>query len=574
MKKLRLFLTLSTFLLFISASVFAQNNEFLWAHKFGSIGRDSGNGIATDANGNVYTVGYFENTVDFDPGPGTVNLTSEGFYDIFIQKLDPNGNLMWVKQIGGTGADRANAIALDALGNIYTTGSFANTVDFDPGPGTYNLSANPTSSSYVQKLDTDGNFIWAKSLSGPSGGEGRSITIDLNGNVYSTGYFQGTVDFDPGNDAFNLTATSLDTYIHKMDANGNFIWAKQISATGTAKNRSNVSNAIKTDALGNVYTTGYFNDITDFNPGAEIFNLTSAGSADIFIQKLDPEGKFLWARKMGGIGSDQGNSLTIDRGGNVYTTGYFAGTVDFNPGAGTTNLTAIGRSDAYIQKLDTNGNLVWVKQIAATTYAIGYSITTDVSDNVYILGIFVGKVDIDPGEGITEFTSTNRDSFILKLDANGNFIWATQNRSGPNVDHNPNSIVVDGDDNVYSTGAFTYTVDFNPGDGEYLLTSSSGYLEIYIQKLGPKALGVLENSLANKFVVHPNPTKGKFSVEFKTFQKSVKVRMISLTGQLLLEKEFQNAKNIELELEQPSGIYLLEMVDAQNQKATVRIVKH
>ena len=573
MKTLRLFLTSFTLILFTTASLFAQNKEFIWAHKFGSPNRDSGQGITTDANGNVYTVGYFERTVDFDPGLDALSLISAGFFDIFIQKLDPNGNLIWVKQIGSDMRDEANAITLDASGNIYITGTFSNTVDFDTGSETYNLTGPFVGNPFILKLDADGNFIWAKNLSGTNGGEGRSITLDLNGNIYTTGYFQGTFDFDPGNEEFNLTATGLDAYIHKMDANGNLIWVKQISGSGAPNRRHVLPNAIDTDGNGNVYTTGYFYEIADFNPGTETYNLTSSGATDIFIQKLDTEGNFLWAKQMGATASDQGTSLTINQDGDIFTTGYFAGKVDFGPGAGTTSLTAIGSQDAYILKLDDSGKLIWVKQVGGTKFTQGNSITTDPNGNVYTLGNFMGTVDIDPGEGITDFESLSLDGFILKLDTNGNYIWATQNRSNSHIDHRGNSIAVDKDDNVYSTGHFIATVDFDPGDEEFLLTSASGYLEIYIQKLGAKALGLLESSLTNKFVVHPNPTKGKFSVVFKSFQKSISVRMFSITGQLLLDRHFQNTKNLELEIGQSAGIYLLEIKDDQNQKATVRIVK-
>ena len=571
MKTLRLFLTSFTLILFTTASLFAQNKEFIWAHKFGSPNRDSGQGITTDANGNVYTVGYFERTVDFDPGLDALSLISAGFFDIFIQKLAPNGNLIWVKQIGSDMRDEANAITLDGSGNIYITGTFSNTVDFDPGSKTYNLTGPYVGNPYVLKLDADGNFIWAKSLSGPKGGEGRSISLDPYGHVYTTGYFQGTFDFDPGNEEFNITATGLDAYIHKMDTNGNFIWVKAISGSGTPNRRHVLPNAIDTDGNGNVYTTGYFYEIADFNPGTETYNLTSYGSKDIFIQKLDSDGNLLWTKQMGGTAYDQGNSLTISDDGSIYTTGDFEGIVDFGPGAGS--LTAIGSSDAYILKLDGSGKLIWAKQVGGTKFTQGNSITTDPNGNVYTLGNFMGIVDFDPGVGSKDFQSLSLDGFILKLDTKGNYMWATQNRSNSHMDHRGNSIAVDKYENVYSTGNFIGAVDFDPGDEEFLLTSASGYLEIYIQKLGAKALGLLESSLTNKFVVHPNPTKGKFSVVFKSFQKFISVRMFSITGQLLLDRHFQNTKNLELEIGQPAGIYLLEIKDDQNQKATVRIVK-
>ena len=124
--------------------------------------------IAVDAAGNVYTTGYFGGTADFDPGPGTYNLTSAGTYEMFISKLDSSGNFIWAKQMGGNSSlDYATglSITLDAAGNIYSTGPLEGTVDFNPGPGVFTLSAigvNRTRASFVLKLDADGNFIWAK----------------------------------------------------------------------------------------------------------------------------------------------------------------------------------------------------------------------------------------------------------------------------------------------------------------------------------------------------------------------------------------------------------------------------
>ena len=111
-------------------------------------------------------------------------------------------NFKWAKQMGGGGS----SITLDALGNVFMTGGFSGTVDFDPGPGTFNLSSAGSNDIVIQKLDSSGNFIWAKSLGGSEGDGSLSITADASGNVYTTGWFIGTADFDPGTGAFLLSA--------------------------------------------------------------------------------------------------------------------------------------------------------------------------------------------------------------------------------------------------------------------------------------------------------------------------------------------------------------------------------
>jgi len=389
-----------------------SNGNFLWAKKMGGTNHDMGRSITTDAGGNVYTTGRFMGTADFDPGAGTANLTSAGGDDIFIQKLDGAGNLLWVKQMGGISIDVGTSITTDAGGNVYTTGSFTFTVDFDPGVGTANLTSAGGYDIFIQKLDSGGNLLWVKQMGGTSTNQGQSITTDACGNVYTIGVFQGTADFDPGMGTVNLTsAGGRDIFIQKLDSAGNLLWAKRMGGTSIDYGYS-----ITTDACGNVYTTGYFHGTVDFDPGAGTFNLISTNSYDIFIQKLDSAGNFLWVKQMGGTYNDYGHSITTDAGGNVYTTGRFEGTANFDPGAGTTNLTSAGNEDIFIQKLDSAGNFLWAKQMGGTSDDRGYSITTNAGGNIYTTGFFKGTVDFDPGNGITNLTSAgNEDIFIQKL---------------------------------------------------------------------------------------------------------------------------------------------------------------
>ena len=268
-------------IVFFSLFTFAQQPTFEWAKQMGSTGPDVGRSIGIDGSGNVYSTGNFYGTVDFDPGAGVFNLTSAGTTDIYIQKLDANGNFIWAKQMGGTGNDNGYSIGIDGSGNVYSTGYFSETVDFDPGAGVFNLTSAGGRDIYIQKLDANGNFIWAKQMGGAGTDAGYSIGIDGSGNVYSTGYFSETVDFDPGAGVFNLASGGgFDIYIQKLDANGNFIWAKQM---GDAAN--DIGYSIGIDGSGNVYTTGFFSGTVNFDPGAGVFNLASAGGTDIYIQK-------------------------------------------------------------------------------------------------------------------------------------------------------------------------------------------------------------------------------------------------------------------------------------------------
>ena len=269
-----------------SCSIKAQLPNFAWVKSMGASGTDWAYSITSDAAGNIYTAGSFEGSVDFDPGIGTFNLISNGESDIFIQKLDAGGNFIWAKKVGGMGNDEAFVITTDMIGNIYTVGYFETAVDFDPGTGTVNLISNGESDIFIQKLDTSGDFIWAKSIGAEGAEFALSVTIDVEGNVITAGQFYHTVDFDPGPDIFNLSSNGgRDIYILKMDANGDFSWAMSMGSTW-----NDAAYSITTDTLGNIYTTGYFEgaleELIDFDPGTGTFNLISNQTRDVFIQKL------------------------------------------------------------------------------------------------------------------------------------------------------------------------------------------------------------------------------------------------------------------------------------------------
>ena len=162
------------------------------------------------------------------------------------------------------------------------------------------------------------NFVWAKQMGGVSVDRAWGAAVDGSGNVYTTGGFNGTADFDPGSGAFNLTAAGRDDiFVSKLDSAGNFVWVKQMGGVGF----DFVEN-VALDSSGNVHTTGGFNGTADFDPGSGAFNLTSAGSLDIFVSKLDSAGSFVWAKQMGGSRVDIAEGVALDGSGNVHTTGF------------------------------------------------------------------------------------------------------------------------------------------------------------------------------------------------------------------------------------------------------------
>lgn len=476
-------------LLFLSVlQVYSQDPTFEWVARAGSAATFSGGyGISNDAAGNVYVAGRFNGTIDFDPGAGVANLTSAGGLDIFVTKTDAAGNLVWARRMGGTLDDYSFDVFVDEAGNVYATGAFVGTADFDPGAGTFNLSsAGLFEDIFVLKLDVDGNFAWARKMGSADFDFGRSITVSPAGNVFTTGSFRGTVDFDPGaGTSFLTSASGNDIFISKLDASGNFVWARRMGGTS-----NDIGYAIAVDAAENVFTTGSFNSTADFDPGPSAFNLVAAGSGDIFVSKLNPSGDFVWATRMGGTSSDVGYGIQVDFAGNVYTTGYFESTADFDPGAGTANLVSLGFNDSFVSKLDAAGNYLWAKGMGGTSDEQSNGLALDDFGNVYTTGSIESTVDFDPGPGTFNITPVGAsDGYVHKLNASGDFVWV-QALLGTGSAW-PNGISVDHFGSVCTTGYFNGTVDFDPGAAVFNATavgSNDKYIHTMSQELPPPTL--------------------------------------------------------------------------------------
>lgn len=558
----------TTILLSLALAVMAQvakAQHFGWAKQLGGTNDEYAYSIAIDATRNLYSIGSFQGTTDFDPAAGTFNLTSAGDYDIYLSKLDASGNFVWAKQLGGTGSDWGIAISIDALGNIYTSGIFEGTADFDPGPGTVNLTSTSGRSLFISKLDASGNFVWAKQSSGNA--EGNYIRTDASGNVYTSGYFQGTTDFDPGAGTVNLTsAGGRDAFICKLDASGNFVWAKHLGGSG-----DDVSESFAIDASGNILITGYFSGKADFDPAPSTVNFLTAAEGDIYITKLDASGNFVWAKQLGGPDLDWGNSIALDASGNIYTTGFFQKTADFDPGAGTANLTAaVESSGIFVSKLDASGNFVWAKQLGGTGSDGGNAIAVDASENVYTAGTFSQTADFDPGAGTVNLTSAGKgDAFISKLDASGDFVWAKQ--LGGTLYDQAKYLVVDASGNVYTTGIFGSTVDFDPGSNTFNLTSAGG-LDAFVHKLSGTSTGLSKNFLEHDILLYPNPTNGQVQIAFSNEVNNAQVTVRNVLGLEISRKSYSSTYSIHFALEGYAGIYFIE-ISSEGKKAMYKVVK-
>lgn len=387
----------------------------------------------------------------------------------------------WVKSIQdkyGIFTDDSHIIKTDKSGNLYIYGDFEGTVDFDPGKKTFNLTSIHNKDIFILKLNSSGNFQWAKSLGDHGNDFCHSLDFDESGNIYVTGSFWKTVKFNKGKDTVSLTSNGeWDFFISKLDASGNLIWANSIGGE-----HNDGAYSITLDGLGNVYAIGNFWDTVDFDPGIGKFNL----KGDMFILKLNNLGEFVWAKNFETSAGDCiGHSIAVDSIGNVYSTGrFYEGIVDFNPNEGIFNLSPAVYQDIFILKLDNLGNFIWAKNFGGKGHSEGSNIKIDKLGNVYTVGCFKDTVDFNPDSPYIFYLTTDSledqydyDVFILKLTASGNFLWIK--KLGGRLGNFPRSFDIDAFDNIYLTGIFDGTAYFNP---EFNFITKDEQPDIFISK--------------------------------------------------------------------------------------------
>ncbi len=444
--------------------------EFVWAKRMGGSGFDRAHDVEIADNGDIIVSGYFRNTVDFDPGMGVHNLTSSGDFDAYVQRLDQNGNHIWVKPFHGTGYDRVNSMDIDGFGNIILAGTFTGSLDLDPSSTQFLINSGGFGAvvgynSFVVKLNSLGDFIWGRNTGSTTQNDlCFGVAVDTNGNVYYTGFFKGTVDFDPGTAISNLSTvvpSRAEVYISKLDAEGDFVWAKNFPAlSGTIQ--GNLGWEIDIDPQGNVVTVGYFSGTVDFDPGVNTYTLTSNGDKDGFISKLNPEGEFISAYQIGGVGEDRMYDVDFDADGNQYIIGFFSSgsNVDFDASSsGAYTLSALGDRDMFILKTDSNNSFAWAYQFGGNLNSpyfsdIGMSITHH-NQSIYFTGTFNNTVDFDPTPGVYNLTSGGQgDGCVVKLTEGG-----CQPTTSTRIENSCESTYESPSGTIYtSTGIYTDTL--------------------------------------------------------------------------------------------------------------------
>ncbi|MBL7963542.1 MAG: hypothetical protein JNM31_06825 [Flavobacteriales bacterium] len=387
---------------------YSPAGALLWARQLGGTVADEGRCVAVDAFDNVIVTGFFGGTADLDPGPGTLNVATNGVQDIFVVKLDQNGLLLWGVGIGGTLSDIGEGVSVDPDGAVFVTGHFRNTVDFDPGAGAQNLISTGDFDAFVLKLSAAGTFQWVAQLGGTSFERGNAIAVDQNGACVVAMLFEGAFDADPGPGVQLLTPIGGDGALIKLNAGGVFQWAIQLSA-GTATN----CNALRIDAANNIYLGGGFNAAMDIEPGAGSTVLSGGPSQDVFAASYTSAGVLRWGFAMGGTGVDLGRGIAVDPSGAVLLAGEFATSMDVDPGPASLLITGAGQHGftvKYAQPL-CHGTFVGLKAFLQGAYRTA---TGEMVDSLRVRG-FLPLAEPYTAMGWPVVGATTTDAAVLSV---------------------------------------------------------------------------------------------------------------------------------------------------------------
>jgi hypothetical protein len=570
--------------IFSSDTLAAQNPAYSFASGIGGTGTERNFASAFDASDNIYVTGSFQGTVDFDPGTGTASLTAASTNgDIYVASYDASGSYRWAFRIGASGGENwGRAIAVDGSGNVVVTGFFYGTTDFNPGTGSANLTGP---SSFVARYTSSGSYLWAFPVS--IVGSVLPVAIDGSGNIVLTGSFTGTVDFNPGSGKASLTSVkesqrvySHDVFVAKYSSSGSYLWAFRVGSVG-----GEYASSVDVDGSGNIYITGGFDGTVDFNPATATANQTSAGGQDIFVAKYSGAGVYVWANRAGGSSNtgtgtnyaDVGTRIAVDGSGNAVVAGEFYGTVDFDPGTGTASLTSVGTgTNCFVARYNSTGGYLW----AFTPLARGsVQVTIDGSGDIYLTGglAAIGSDtvgfpnDFDPGTATVSFAG--RVAYLARYTSSGAYLWAfaITSDSLAVAFASGQDIAVNGSGDIFVTGEFTRTYDFDPSEAAATLTSASaGIRDIFIAKYTQPALpkrsweqgtGISDNDLTMQ--VMPNPFTSTFTFRYAGGSTSARIEVVDMMGQVVETRDMNGAGEMMLGEGLPTGTYIVRIMQGE-----------
>lgn len=413
----------------------------------------------------------------------------------------------WARATGGPDQyDSCSTTLVDANGNVYSTGRFRQTTNFDPGNTNITEVAMLYGDVYVQKLSPTGSFLWVKVFKSEFTMERSYLTLDSNNNVYVTSQFKGSIDLDPsvGIDVHSVLSPYSSSYVVKLNSNGDYIWGKHFNF-GSTNNPGIETNGIEIDNNNNILLTGEFQSSIDFDLG-NTTQFSTGTPRNNFLMKMDSNGEFIWNKVFATnpYGFYVINDIEIDSQNNIILAGGTYGSVYLNPPTGNFVSSDINFPDLAIVKLNENGGFLWSKIAQGTIVGSTNSseqanaIVVDASDNIYFSGYFCKKINLEPSNTnfILENVITNSNTsspFFGKMNSNGAMLWARKldGASYFNVSGRNSSIIeITDDGNVLIgmnyIGTFDYIINGVSGSNTtYYTTSTGGLTGLSLAEINP-----------------------------------------------------------------------------------------
>ncbi len=421
--------------------------DHVWSKGFSGV--NIGN-VALDGVGNAVLVGGLMGTANLGGGP----LTDMGGSDVLVARFDAAGNHLWSKRFGDAQAQYASAVVVDGSSNVILSGAFQGTINWGAGVPITSAGGDDL---FVTKLNSSGNYQWAKHFGDAKDQSGASVAVDAKDNVLLAGTFNGTMDFGGG----QLTSVgNNDMFLAKLSPGTAHIWSKRFGDSGYQS-----STGIAADSAGDVIVAGVFDGSIDLGNGA----LVSAGDSDAFVAKFDGAGNHLWSKRFGDDKYQSAGSIAVDTVGNVVMTGLFFGTINFGGGI----LPSAGNSDIFIAKFDAAGKHIWSKSFGDSNAQIPGDIAVDSANNILLTGRFNGTINFGANALLS---AGGKDLFVAKFDASGKHLWSK--RYGDNLDQYSAAVNVYDLENVLLAGGLKGTIDF--GGGPLTGTTMS---DIFLAKL-------------------------------------------------------------------------------------------
>ena len=439
-------------------------------------------GFVFDQQDNIIVSGYFTEKIVTDPTGGN-DIMTLGAQDRVTFKLNENGQIIWFDRLGEGSVGYYGFFQspkIDPQGNLNFTGVLTDSLFYEVQNGIDHIVTYGQYDIMVRQLDKNGNHNWI----GQVGGDfyeflGESFTNNL-GEFYLQGEYYDTIDLDPGPgvETINQTAGEAANFILKMDAQGNKLWSKTFIENPLV---------IETfDNENNLYGFRTFSGEIDLDPGSGVSIVDTGGDTIRYIQKLDKDLNLLWYSAIKGRGLLDEQSSSLDAFGNIYNYGAFEDTLLLINNGEEIELISQNGYNIYIQKLDTNGNLLWTYQLPYMNIDNPISIPiikADVFGNLFVTGRFSQSVDFDLGpDSLIVSTGSNGNvekAYVLKINPMGDLLWLNQiDKFG--------EINLDSKGNVYTAGTYQSSFDADPGSGEYILNGSGFNSSAYLIKWSPE----------------------------------------------------------------------------------------